>query len=722
VLTAHQLLCVENRDGAFVEAVYDVIAKGGRRLAVLPFNERAQRIVETLGPAASNCELWALDSPENATLPASVRPLPPGEHIDAVLVLLDSGEALGAALLQLLDLDCQTLVVAQTDWYFKNRSLFLISIPKAGTHLLYELAKSFGYADGIIANSTAVRPGQWYCIEYSNSHTSARHFFIDSVREHPFGNRAHPFMRSPAIFIYRNPRDILVSEANYYHKDGNSPFAAYLARFSPKERLLRLIDDPWLLGNFRDRMAEFVPWLELPNVIPVSFEELVGNSGGGDGEMQRRLIWSLQLKLQIPGDPAVFAAQVFNRASPTFFAGKIGAWHESFSPDVEKCYSTLPQDFEAEFGYAQSTDGTTPIYSTRIDEFRRRKLSFSKADFSSVPIAQEYGFLGFNLVRFGGRVYAVAESLGAVDLVTMSADELAELPNANTLDEVKYLVALSMHKPVEALDSLRVARPRDSAVGNPETVQVVGTHRDFNLVHQGGRVYGVRKSLGEIDVTDGGEALQRRYGPVDFIVGETVGEIRMRVDVLEMFRGIQGDLSEKQQGLEHEMRREFQVLQREMLEKLQSLQAGLLKGQRTLGQIQNQMQTLERDIQEKDRALQTAVLEGQRALEGVQNELRALQSDLLQKDQALWAGLLEGQGTVEGVRSEANALQERMVERQLEFEARLASLNQEISSTGVRLAEELQQTKTVVHSHSRMWGRLARCWPIRVLFYLSREK
>src|SRR5207249_6739394 len=125
------------------------------------------------------------------------------------------------------------------------------------------------------------------------------------------------------------------------------------------------------------------------------------------------------------------------------------------------------------------------------------------------PIAQEYGFLGFNLVRFGGRVYAVAESLGAVDLVTMSADELAELPNANTLDEVKYLVALSMHKPVEALDSLRVARPRDSAVGNPETVQVVGTHRDFNLVHQGGRVYGVRQSLGEIDVTDGGEALQR---------------------------------------------------------------------------------------------------------------------------------------------------------------------------------------------------------------------
>ena len=104
--------------------------------------------------------------------------------------------------LQFLDLDHATVVVPQTDWYFKNRPLFLISIPKAGTHLLYELAKAFGYAEGIVTNPAA-RPVQWYCVEYSNSHTSARHFFIDSVRENPFGNRNHPFMRSPAIFIYR---------------------------------------------------------------------------------------------------------------------------------------------------------------------------------------------------------------------------------------------------------------------------------------------------------------------------------------------------------------------------------------------------------------------------------------------------------------------------------------------------------------------------------------
>ena len=338
-----------------------------------------------------------------------------------------------------------------------------------------------------------------------------------------------------------------------------------------------------------------------------------------------------------------------------------------------------------------------------------------------------------NLVEADGAVFAVSKTLGPVDLFEERLGDRELAPVLLTGDSVgtirrKLEEQMSCASPdtppadggdMYLRDTLLA---RASKAANPDPPRLSGSYSDFNLVHHAGKVYGVRQSLGEIDLTDGGEALQQRYGPVDFIVGETEGEIRTRVDVFEMFRAIQRGLLEKQQGLEDEMRREFQVLQREMLEKLQSLQAGLLKGQGTLEQIQNQMETLQSDLQEKDRALQTAVLEGQRVLEGVQNEQRALQSDLLQKDKALRAGLLEGQGNVEGVRSEAKALHERMVERQLEFEAKLASLNQEISSTGVRLAEELQQTKTIVHSHSRMWGRLARSWPIRVLFYLSREK
>src|SRR4029077_8020474 len=113
--------------------------------------------------------------------------------------------------------------------------------------------------------------------------------------------------------------------------------------------------------------------------------------------------------------------------------------------------------------------------------------------------------------------------------------------------------------------------------------------------------------------------------------------------------------------------------------------------------------------------LQADLLRVQQTLEQIQNQVRALLPDQLQKDRALQAAVIERQGALETTRNE-------QVERQLEFAANLASLNQEISSTGVRLSEELQQIKTLVHSHSRMWERLSRSWPIRVIFYLSRDK
>ena len=177
---------------------------------------------------------------------------------------------------------------------------------------------------------------------YSNSHTSARDFFTDTVRRSRFGNRHHPFLKSPAIFIYRNPLDILVSEANYYHRTGKTAFSGYLANASFEGRLLRLIDDPWLFGSIRERIGSFLPWLEFDNVIPVSFEELVGPPGGGTEAAQRALIWSLQLKLHVPGRPSEFGRQVFRETSPTFHEGQIGAYEQHFTPEAYEVFLPAP--------------------------------------------------------------------------------------------------------------------------------------------------------------------------------------------------------------------------------------------------------------------------------------------------------------------------------------------------------------------------------------------
>jgi hypothetical protein len=301
---------------------------------------------------------------------------------------------------------------------------------------LYALARAFGYHAGIICPEWP-RPRHWYCVEYSNSHTRATDFFVDSVRRSPFGNRHHPFATSPALFMYRNPLDILVSEANYYHRDGNAIFGGYLGNRSFEERLLTLINDPWLFGSFRDRMAGFVPWLEFPNVVPLSFEELVGARGGADDAVQRRLIWSLQLKLHVPGRPDVFASQVFDPESATFNAGQIGAHREKLGERALRGFMRLPQDFMAAFGYASPGGNGAERYPRRAEEFIRRPLVTGAQSFLDTPILIETGFHDRSIVRYRGRFYAPKNE----NLEELTDAELARVPSDTDMPILKQKIA-----------------------------------------------------------------------------------------------------------------------------------------------------------------------------------------------------------------------------------------------------------------------------------------
>lgn len=315
--------------------------------------------------------------------------------------------------------------------YFKKQPLFLISVPKAGTHLLFELAKAFGYRQGGSCPSNP-RGGYWYYTEYSNSHTSAKHFFNETVYVSDFGNRDHPFVTSPALFIYRNPLDIVASEANYYHKTGKTSFSGYLSHLSYDERLKKLINDPWLLGSIRDRISDYVAWNYFQNVVSISFEELIGSKGDGDDQLQKKLIWSLQLKLQIPGKPETYANQVFNSDSDTFFKGQIGSYKELFKEEHYQLFEKLDDDFMQEFGYGIKSE---KVFSSKIDYFRTKKLHYTE-HIEFPPILKERDYYGFNIVKYSNQFYAIPTKLGAVDLMhdtldnsILSSDDIHSLKN-----------------------------------------------------------------------------------------------------------------------------------------------------------------------------------------------------------------------------------------------------------------------------------------------------
>jgi hypothetical protein len=330
------------------------------------------------------------------------------------------------------------VIAPASDRTWNRRSLFLISIPKSGTHLLMELARALGYYDGESCPANP-NPGFWYYLEYTNSHTAAPDFFIDTVRRQPHGNRAHPFPRNPSLFIYRNPLDIVASEANYYQEDGATAFSGYLDALSYEERLLRLMDDPWLMGSIRDRVGKFAAWLEFASVLPVSFEELVGPQGGGDAAVQEDLIWSLMLRLHAPGNPAEIAAKVFNPNSPTFRFGKIGGHAKRFTPTAWDKFNALNRDFMQVYGFGAKPE-SGPWMPARASEFKSRVPRYSGVDPDATPFIAHERMLNHTIVRFRGRYYAIPDGFPHHNLATAPEEALKSLLQADSLDWLNFVL------------------------------------------------------------------------------------------------------------------------------------------------------------------------------------------------------------------------------------------------------------------------------------------
>jgi len=409
--------------GSLSDAAMELLDAGAQSFLLLPFDREAADLAVRLRARAAQVRVLAAN-PVPGVDTNGVTIVAAGDLAADVTILYDTEpEALSRALADRVDSTDGVVLALEAGRRVNALPVFLISVPKAGTHLAINLLNSLGYNDGGPCPNRPQR-GYWYYLEYSNAHTAAPDFFVDTVRRQPFGNRAHPFARSPVLFMYRHPLDILVSESKYYPEEGATPFAAYLADLPEEERVLRLIDDPRLLGSLRERILKFAAWLDFPNVMPVSYEELVGVAGGGDDKARDRLLWSLLLKLQLAGAPRELARRISRRDSPTFREGRVGEWTRALSSTARRMIDAQPSDFLELFGYAESSAAKGSQIPVRAAAYRRRPLVLSRSDFKDTPILVETHVFGHNIVDFGGKYYAVPVSSGPLDLSSLSEDAL----------------------------------------------------------------------------------------------------------------------------------------------------------------------------------------------------------------------------------------------------------------------------------------------------------
>jgi sulfotransferase 6B1 len=232
-----------------------------------------------------------------------------------------------------------------------------VSIPKAGTHLLERALclhprlyrklvptltnsslQRWGGLDGLLAT---VRPGQVIA-----SHLRFEPAFPDVV------DRRHV----PVIFLVRDPRDLVISQANYVARRADHRFNPLFAqRPGSRQRLeLAITGDPEHgLRSVGERLEVYAGWLR-SNTLVVRFEDLVGPGGGGEADRQEEAVRAIYRHIQMPIGDALVARvcdRLFSPESPTFRRGSIGQWRDLFDDEMGELFERTAGDMMRAYGY-----------------------------------------------------------------------------------------------------------------------------------------------------------------------------------------------------------------------------------------------------------------------------------------------------------------------------------------------------------------------------------
>src|SRR5262249_33978009 len=152
--------------------------------------------------------------------------------------------------------------------HYSRRTVFLMSIPKAGTHMVIRLFDLMGLPQ---SSERSPQPGSWSTPVGYAYHAPCRELMASNAFD-PIGRGL--LLRSPAVFVYRNPLDIIVSEWDWLLKPEHA-FSGYLSSCGDdSDPLEKLIADHRVMGNIRDRINRYTGWMSFSNVVPVSYEEL----------------------------------------------------------------------------------------------------------------------------------------------------------------------------------------------------------------------------------------------------------------------------------------------------------------------------------------------------------------------------------------------------------------------------------------------------------------
>ncbi len=162
-------------------------------------------------------------------------------------------------------------------------------------------------------------------------------------------------------FIYRDPRDVVVSHV-FYVTDINNQHVHhdyYMKLKNFDERLkVSILGRPELENPFpeiRARFEPYLPWLAQTGVLSLRYEDLIQNVQAGlsaifEHALKRGFIYSGDKAAAL----AALAAAIQPQRSPTFRSGKTGGWREHFNEEHKRLFKEVSGDLLVRLGYEQN--------------------------------------------------------------------------------------------------------------------------------------------------------------------------------------------------------------------------------------------------------------------------------------------------------------------------------------------------------------------------------
>lgn len=243
------------------------------------------------------------------------------------------------------------------------------SFPKSGTHLLAQILAalpgvtdhrafwacipSFRFQErttaAMLKKISVLVPGELICAHLHHDPDYANHLHDFNVVQY---------------FIYRDPRDVVVSEARYLAEQSRwHRLHRYYQALSDDEQRIALAimgreksrDFPYDYPDVAQRFNRFRGWLKHHNVMPVRFEDLVGPQRD---QRVREIVQFYLDRLGDAHDPYAAAQRALANIDPeksyTFRKGQVGAWRKVLTEKHRDLIKEVAGELLIELGYEQN--------------------------------------------------------------------------------------------------------------------------------------------------------------------------------------------------------------------------------------------------------------------------------------------------------------------------------------------------------------------------------